>query len=131
MLHRGFCLFCRQILIQNRSSAANAIVAYFTSITSTNLIHSSEPPIANIPEHEALKRIFPPEEVELKPKLTAEGDPQASESSSVVLWLFPGHTMPRFVQLLRYPAYRYHVIEGLVVSAGELTESLVRGMDDV
>ena len=34
--------------------------------------------------------------------------------------------MPRFVQLLAFPAYRYHVIKGLVVSGGELTESLVR-----
>lgn len=48
-----------------------------------------------------------------------------SENSNVVLWLFPGHTMPRFVQLLSYDEYRYNVIKGLVVSAGELTESLV------
>ncbi|XP_045447141.1 tubulin-specific chaperone D [Melitaea cinxia] len=77
----------------------------------------NDPPIANIPHHEALKRIFPSDEV--------EGE-QASESSAVVLWLFPGHTMPRFVQLLAFPAYRYHVLRGLVVSAGELTESLVK-----
>ncbi|XP_063893170.1 tubulin-specific chaperone D [Helicoverpa armigera] len=93
----------------------------------TSLIYN-DPPISNIPHHDALKRIFPCEEVELKPtkdtddiELTA-----TSENSNVVLWLFPGHTMPRFVQLLTYPDYRYSVIKGLIVSGGELTESLVK-----
>ncbi|CAH2247306.1 jg15470 [Pararge aegeria aegeria] len=88
----------------------------------TALIYN-DPPISNIPHHEALKRIFPCEEVEFRKTDEPE---TASESSAVVLWLFPGHTMPRFVQLLAFPTYRYHVIKGLVVSAGELTESLVK-----
>ncbi|XP_052740499.1 tubulin-specific chaperone D [Bicyclus anynana] len=88
----------------------------------TALIYN-DPPIANIPHHEALKRIFPCEEVEVR---RSDEPETASESSAVVLWLFPGHTMPRFVQLLAFPAYRYHVLKGLVVSAGELTESLVK-----
>ncbi|KAM3967151.1 tubulin folding cofactor D [Aphomia sociella] len=95
----------------------------------TSLIYN-DPKINNIPHHDALKRIFPSEEVELKPQikdLEEEGDqPTTSENSNVVLWLFPGHTMPRFVQLLSYSEYRYNVIKGLVVSAGELTESLVK-----
>lgn len=94
----------------------------------TSLIYN-DPPISNIPHHEALKRIFPSEEVELKPHpkdIDDEKDLLTSENSNVVLWLFPGHTMPRFVQLLNYPDYRYSVIKGLVVSAGELTESLVK-----
>lgn len=87
----------------------------------------SDPQISNIPDHDALTRIFPSEEVELKPHPKDEDDDvvPTSENTNVVLWLFPGHTMPRFVQLLNYPAYRYSVIKGLVVSAGELTESLV------
>ncbi|KOB65558.1 putative beta-tubulin cofactor D, partial [Operophtera brumata] len=64
----------------------------------------------------ALKRIFPSDEVELKPQKEAEEDqPPTSENSNVVLWLFPGHTMPRFVQLLSYDDYRYCVIKGLIV----------------
>lgn len=90
----------------------------------------SDPKIPNIPEHEALKRIFPPETViDTKPNPTAEDsdtvEERASESNTAVLWLFPSHTMPKFVQLLALPEYRYSVIKGLVVSAGELTESLV------
>jgi hypothetical protein len=91
-------------------------------------IYYSEPVITNIPHHDALKRIFPSEEVELKPQSKEEEEetePLTSENSNVVLWLFPGHTMPRFVQLLNYEEYRYNVIKGLVVSGGELTESLV------
>ncbi|XP_045513668.1 tubulin-specific chaperone D [Pieris brassicae] len=91
----------------------------------TALIYN-DPPVANIPQHDALKRIFPSEEVEVKPQRQEEEHNLTSENSNVVLWLFPGHTMPRFVQLLNYPAYRYHVIKGLIVSAGELTESLVK-----
>ncbi|XP_049869882.1 tubulin-specific chaperone D [Pectinophora gossypiella] len=86
----------------------------------------NDPPIANIPNHDALKRIFPSEEVELKQKEEEESEQAASETSNVVLWLFPGHTMPRFVQLLSFPAYRYNVVKGLIVSGGELTESLVK-----
>ncbi|KAF9823451.1 hypothetical protein SFRURICE_008903 [Spodoptera frugiperda] len=91
----------------------------------TSLIYN-DPPITNIPHHDALKRIFPCEEVELKPpaKEIEEDQTMTSENTNVVLWLFPGHTMPRFVQLLNYPDYRYNVIKGLVVSGGELTESL-------
>ncbi|XP_073943148.1 tubulin folding cofactor D [Choristoneura fumiferana] len=93
----------------------------------TSFIYN-DPQISNIPHHDALTRIFPSEEVELKPHSKDEDDDVAptSENTNVVLWLFPGHTMPRFVQLLTYPAYRYNVIKGLVVSAGELTESLVK-----
>lgn len=94
----------------------------------TSFIYN-DPPVLNIPHHEALKRIFPSEEVELKPQakeVDVEEQQVTSENSNVVLWLFPGHTMPRFVQLLNYSDYRYNVIKGLIVSGGELTESLVK-----
>lgn len=67
--------------------------------------------------------------MELKPQKETEYEEPGvvSENSNVVLWLFPGHTMPRFVQLLSYPDYRYNVVKGLIVSGGELTESLVSG----
>ncbi|CAG9559959.1 unnamed protein product [Danaus chrysippus] len=87
----------------------------------TALIYN-DPPINNIPQHEALKRIFPNE----KDKKCDEECRDSTSEGGVILWLFPGHTMPRFVQLLQYDEYRYHVVRGLVVSAGELTESLVK-----
>lgn len=94
-------------------------------IDGLNTLPSSDPLITNIPHHDALKRIFPYDEVELKPQTNEDDNEATSENSNVVLWLFPGHTMPRFVQLLQYPAYRYSVVKGLVVTGGDLTESLV------
>lgn len=91
----------------------------------TSFIYN-EPIISNIPQHDALKRIFPTEEVELKPQKEVYDEPLTSENTNVVLWLFPGHTMPRFVQLLGFDDYRYNVIKGLIVSGGEMTESLVK-----
>ncbi|GBP53509.1 Tubulin-specific chaperone D [Eumeta japonica] len=94
----------------------------------TSLVYN-DPPIKGIPHHDALKRIFPPEEIELKNQTTespSKKDEYVSESCNVVLWLFPEHTMPRFVQLLNFPVYRYSIIKGLIVSGGELTESLVK-----
>lgn len=43
-----------------------------------------------------------------------------------VLWLFAEHTMPLFIKLLEWDVYRYSIILGLTVSAGDMTESLVK-----
>ncbi|VVD01854.1 unnamed protein product [Leptidea sinapis] len=92
----------------------------------TALIYN-DPVVTNIPNHEELKRIFPYEEVDIRCQKQDENkETTVSENLNVVHWLFPGHTMPRFVQLLKYPAYRYHIVKGLIMSAGDLTESLVK-----
>lgn len=41
-------------------------------------------------------------------------------------WNAPSQAFPRITQLLGLPAYRYHVLLGLAVSVGGLTESTVR-----
>lgn len=42
-----------------------------------------------------------------------------------VNWNAPSQAFPRITQLLGLPAYRYHVLLGLAVSVGGLTESTV------
>lgn len=43
-----------------------------------------------------------------------------------VNWTAPSQAFPRITQLLGLPTYRYHVLLGLAVSVGGLTESTVR-----
>ncbi|XP_062936877.1 tubulin-specific chaperone D isoform X2 [Cynocephalus volans] len=43
-----------------------------------------------------------------------------------VNWNVPAQAFPRITQLLGLPTYRYHILLGLVVSVGGLTESTVR-----
>jgi hypothetical protein len=42
-------------------------------------------------------------------------------------WNVAEKTFPLFVRLLAFPEYRYHVLTGLTVSVGGLTESTVSG----
>jgi len=41
-------------------------------------------------------------------------------------WASSADTFPKFARLLSLPTYTYHILLGLTVSAGGLTESLVR-----
>jgi len=43
-------------------------------------------------------------------------------------WAVPAQTFPLFSRLLSSPVYAYHVLLGLTVSVGGLTESLVSYM---
>ncbi|XP_063705548.1 tubulin-specific chaperone D [Culicoides brevitarsis] len=70
------------------------------------IVHHS-PPVPHIPQHAALKEIFPAD-------------------SSQVLWLFADHTCPLFCAMLDFPEYSRHLILGLTASMGQLTESLVK-----
>lgn len=48
-------------------------------------------------------------------------------SEAVTLnWNAPSQAFPRITQLLGLPAYQYHVLQGLTVSVGGLTETTVR-----
>ncbi|KAG0005138.1 hypothetical protein BGZ65_011884 [Modicella reniformis] len=77
--------------------------------------------------------------------LNARADPQDDESSEYILnpkhakrirkviresidlnWLQPADVYPRLVQLLHLPEYRSDLLLGFIISAGGLTESLVR-----
>uniref|UniRef100_A0A336LLZ4 Tubulin-specific chaperone D n=1 Tax=Culicoides sonorensis TaxID=179676 RepID=A0A336LLZ4_CULSO len=71
-----------------------------------SIVHHS-PPVPHIPQHDALKEIFPVD-------------------SSKVLWLFADHTCPLFCAMLDFTEYSKHLILGLAASIGQLTESLVK-----
>ncbi|GLG98265.1 Tubulin-specific chaperone D [Gryllus bimaculatus] len=73
-----------------------------------SLIHSN-PPVPNIPHHEQLLEIFPPD-----------------ECRNNIVWISASNTFPKFVQLLRFPEFTYHILLGLFVSIGGITESLVK-----
>ncbi|XP_072036691.1 tubulin-specific chaperone D-like isoform X1 [Amphiura filiformis] len=71
------------------------------------LLHN-DIPIPHIPEREKLLQIFP-------------------KSDLLMLnWSAPSDAFPKMTQLLSLPIYRYHVLLGLTVSVGGLTESLVK-----
>ncbi|XP_061472447.1 tubulin-specific chaperone D isoform X2 [Rhineura floridana] len=72
------------------------------------LLHFDSPPIPHIPHREDLQKIFP-------------------RSEAVTFnWNAPSQAFPKITQLLGLPSYRYHVLTGLTVSVGGLTESTVR-----
>uniref|UniRef100_A0A670K9N2 Tubulin-specific chaperone D n=1 Tax=Podarcis muralis TaxID=64176 RepID=A0A670K9N2_PODMU len=69
------------------------------------LLYFDDPPIPHIPHREDLEKIFP-------------------RSEAVTLnWNAPSQAFPRITQLLSLPSYQYHVLTGLTVSVGGLTES--------
>ncbi|KAM8785564.1 tubulin-specific chaperone D isoform 4-T4 [Rhynchonycteris naso] len=69
------------------------------------LLYSAVP---NVPHREELEKLFPRSEV------------------VSVNWTAPSQAFPCITQLLGLPTYRYHVLLGLTVSVGGLTESTVR-----
>nr|XP_008533177.1 PREDICTED: tubulin-specific chaperone D isoform X2 [Equus przewalskii] len=72
------------------------------------LLHADGPPIPHLPHRGDLQELFP-----------------RSDMASVN-WNAPSQAFPRITRLLGLPAYRYHVLLGLAVSVGGLTESTVR-----
>nr|XP_020641570.1 tubulin-specific chaperone D [Pogona vitticeps]XP_020641571.1 tubulin-specific chaperone D [Pogona vitticeps]XP_020641572.1 tubulin-specific chaperone D [Pogona vitticeps] len=72
------------------------------------MLYFDNPPVPHIPHREDLERIFP-------------------RSEAVTFnWNAPSQAFPRITQLLGLAPYRYHVLTGLTVSVGGLTESTVR-----
>ncbi|XP_058024468.1 tubulin-specific chaperone D [Ahaetulla prasina] len=72
------------------------------------LLYFDNPPVPHIPHREDLERIFP-------------------RSEAVTFnWKAPSQAFPRVTQLLGLASYRYHILTGLTVSIGGLTESTVR-----
>lgn len=68
----------------------------------------SEPHIPNIPNHEEIKEIFQKAECDL------------------LNWNSEAVTFPKFVQLIQFESYTYHVLLGLICSVGGMTETLVK-----
>ncbi|XP_049557798.1 tubulin-specific chaperone D isoform X1 [Orcinus orca] len=82
-----------------RAHAARAFLA---------LLHWDDPAVPHVPHRQELERLFPRSAV------------------ASVNWGAPSQAFPRVARLLGLPAYRYHVLLGLAVSVGGLTESTVR-----
>ncbi|NWS87721.1 TBCD protein, partial [Toxostoma redivivum] len=101
---------CKQImcwLAQQSAEKIDKFRAHAGSVFLT-LLHFDHPPVPHIPHREELERIFPRSEQE------------------TLNWNAASEAFPRITQLLGLPAYQYHVLLGLSVSVGGLTETTLR-----
>ncbi|NXS30951.1 TBCD protein, partial [Pomatostomus ruficeps] len=101
---------CKQImcwLAQQSAEKIDKFRAHAGSVFLT-LLHFDRPPVPHVPHREELERIFPRSEKE------------------TLNWNAASEAFPRITQLLGLPAYQYHVLLGLSVSVGGLTETTVR-----
>ncbi|XP_006869675.1 PREDICTED: tubulin-specific chaperone D [Chrysochloris asiatica] len=101
---------CKQVLCcvaQQASEKIDRVRAHAGQVLLT-LLHFDSPPLPHVPHREQLEQIFPRLDV------------------AAVNWNAPSQAFPRITQLLGLPAFRYHVLLGLAVSAGGLTETTVR-----
>ncbi|NWI51504.1 TBCD protein, partial [Calyptomena viridis] len=101
---------CKQImcwLAQQSAEKIDKFRAHAGSVFLT-LLHFDRPPVPHIPHREELERIFPRSEKE------------------TLNWNAASEAFPRITQLLGLAAYQYHVLLGLSVSVGGLTETTLR-----
>ncbi|NXA06106.1 TBCD protein, partial [Sapayoa aenigma] len=101
---------CKQImcwLAQQSAEKIDKFRAHAGSVFLT-LLHFDRPPVPHIPHREELERIFPRSEKE------------------TLNWNAASEAFPRITQLLGLGAYQYHVLLGLSVSVGGLTETTLR-----
>uniref|UniRef100_A0A8C5X3G5 Tubulin-specific chaperone D n=1 Tax=Malurus cyaneus samueli TaxID=2593467 RepID=A0A8C5X3G5_9PASS len=101
---------CKQImcwLAQQSAEKIDKFRAHAGSVFLT-LLHFDHPPVPHIPHREELERIFPRSEKE------------------TLNWNAASEAFPRITQLLGLPSYQYHVLLGLSVSVGGLTETTLR-----
>uniref|UniRef100_A0A8D2ML80 Tubulin-specific chaperone D n=1 Tax=Zonotrichia albicollis TaxID=44394 RepID=A0A8D2ML80_ZONAL len=101
---------CKQImcwLAQQSAEKIDKFRAHAGSVFLT-LLHFDHPAVPHIPHREELERIFPRWEKE------------------TLNWNAASEAFPRITQLLGLPAYQYHVLLGLSVSVGGLTETTLR-----
>ncbi|XP_045630833.1 tubulin-specific chaperone D isoform X2 [Ursus americanus] len=101
---------CQQVMCcvaQQASEKIDRVRAHAARVFMT-LLHSDGSPVPHVPHRGELEKLFP-----------------RSDMASMN-WNAPSQAFPRITQLLGLPAYRYHVLLGLAVSMGGLTESTVR-----
>ncbi|KAB5530646.1 hypothetical protein PHYPO_G00131760 [Pangasianodon hypophthalmus] len=101
---------CQRMMCCLAQQAAEKIDRYraHAGAVFLRLLHSTEPAVPHIPHQEELLKIFPLGGVES------------------LNWSAPSQAFPHVTRLLRLPVYRYHMLLGLAVSVGGLTESTVR-----
>lgn len=107
LLDAGVCERVMCSLAQQASEKIDRFRAHAAGVFMA-LLHAEGPPVPHVPHREELEKLFPREDV------------------ASVNWAAPSQAFPRITQLLGLPAYRYHVLQGLVVSVGGLTASTVR-----
>uniref|UniRef100_A0A8C5YCS2 Tubulin-specific chaperone D n=1 Tax=Microcebus murinus TaxID=30608 RepID=A0A8C5YCS2_MICMU len=100
---------CEQVMCRVAQQASEKIDRFRAHAAGVflALLHC-DPPTPHVPHRAELEQLFPRCDV------------------ASVNWNAPSQAFPRVTQLLGLPAYRYHVLLGLVVSVGGLTESTVR-----
>nr|XP_019591063.1 PREDICTED: tubulin-specific chaperone D [Rhinolophus sinicus] len=97
-------------LAQQASEKIDRFRAHAAHVFMT-LLHATGPAgpiVPHVPHRGELEKLFPRSDV------------------ASVNWNAPSQAFPRVTQLLGLPTYRYHVLLGLAVSVGGLTESTVR-----
>ncbi|KAM5305967.1 tubulin-specific chaperone D isoform 2-T2 [Glossophaga mutica] len=104
---------CQQVmccLAQQASEKIDHFRAHAARVFMT-LLHAAGPAgptVPHVPHRGELEKLFPRSDV------------------ASVNWVAPSQAFPRIARLLGLPTYRYHVLLGLAVSVGGLTESTVR-----
>nr|XP_055174280.1 tubulin-specific chaperone D-like [Nyctereutes procyonoides] len=101
---------CQQVMCcvaQQASEKIDRVRAHAARVFMT-LLHCDGAPLPHVPHRGELEELFPRSDV------------------ASVNWNAPSQAFPRITRLLGLPAYRYHVLLGLAVSVGGLTESTVR-----
>uniref|UniRef100_A0A8C3XBX0 Tubulin-specific chaperone D n=1 Tax=Cyanoderma ruficeps TaxID=181631 RepID=A0A8C3XBX0_9PASS len=107
LIHANVCKQIMCWLAQQSAEKIDKFRAHAGSVFLT-LLHFDHPPVPHIPHREELERIFPRWEKE------------------TLNWNAASEAFPRITQLLGLPAYQYHVLLGLSVSVGGLTETTLR-----
>ncbi|NXP35399.1 TBCD protein, partial [Leiothrix lutea] len=107
LIHANICKQIMCWLAQQSAEKIDKFRAHAGSVFLT-LLHFDHPRVPHIPHREELERIFPRWEKE------------------TLNWNAASEAFPRITQLLGLPAYQYHVLLGLSVSVGGLTETTLR-----
>ncbi|XP_071813950.1 tubulin-specific chaperone D-like [Apostichopus japonicus] len=107
LLDQGSYIFLIQNLVQQAAEKIDRTRGVAGGIL-LKLLHQESPVVPYIPHREELMKIFPKSDIEL------------------LNWSAPSDCFPKITQLLTLPQYQYHVLLGLTVSVGGLTESLVK-----
>ncbi|NXC84651.1 TBCD protein, partial [Cercotrichas coryphoeus] len=107
LIHANICKQIMCWLAQQSAEKIDKFRAHAGSVFLT-LLHFDHPLVPHIPHREELERIFPRWEKE------------------TLNWNAASEAFPRITQLLGLPGYQYHVLLGLSVSVGGLTETTLR-----
>lgn len=91
------------------------------------LTHATTTQGLHVPALQQLREAFPaPAASAGTPEATGAGTGTATAPPVAVNYSLPHHTFPRLVPLLGTPTYTHHIMQGLCLSVGGLSESVVK-----